>query len=146
MFKLPQPLRLPIILIQRPLATINVVRTIKAGPILSIVAAAAAIRVGHVRVGGALWSRRVLTRIRVVHVEGQIIGLRGGESDGVVDAEELVEEAGAFAALDVATAAAGVGVCVEWHVGKRAPGLWRMLLRHELAAVYLMKLDFVRRQ
>jgi hypothetical protein len=79
----------------------------------------------------------------VVHVEGQMVGLRGGESDGVVDAEELVEEAGAFAALDVAAAAAGVGVSVEWHVGKGAPGLWRMLLRHELAAVCFMKLNLL---
>ena len=38
-----------------------------------------------------------------------------GESEGVVDAEELVEEAGAFAALDVAAAAAGVVVGVERH-------------------------------
>jgi hypothetical protein len=52
----------------------------------------------------------------VVHVEGQIVGLRGRESDGIVDAEELVEDAGAFAALDVAATAAGVGVCVQWHV------------------------------
>ena len=41
--------------------------------------------------------------------------MRRREGDGVVDAEELVEEAGAFAALDVAAAAAGVVVGVEWH-------------------------------
>jgi hypothetical protein len=52
----------------------------------------------------------------VVHVEGQIVGLRGGESDGVVDAEERVEEARAFAALNVAAAAVGVGVGAEGHV------------------------------
>ena len=59
--------------------------------------------------------QRVWTRIRVIHVEWEIICLRSGESDGVVDGEELVEEAGAFAALDVAAAAAGVVVGVERH-------------------------------
>ena len=63
--------------------------------------------------------QRVWTRIRVIHVEGAIICLRSGESDGVVDGEELVEEAGAFAALDVAAAAAGVVVGVERHECKR---------------------------
>jgi hypothetical protein len=62
----------------------------------------------------------------VVHVEGQIIGLRGGESDGVVDVEELVEEAGAYAALEVAAAAACVGVCVQWHVGSMRLSCWRL--------------------
>ena len=60
-------------------------------------------------------SQRVRARISVVHVEGKVVCLGSGERDGVVDAEELVEEARTFAALDVATAAAGVVVGVEWH-------------------------------
>ena len=46
----------------------------------------------------------------VVRVEGQVIRLGSGESYGVVDAEELIEEAGTFAALDMAAAAVVVGV------------------------------------
>lgn len=84
---------------------------------LSIMATTGAVRVGHVSTGRPQRSQRIQTRIRVFHVEGQVIGLRGGESGGIVDAEELVEEAGAFAALDVAAAATGVGVCVERHEG-----------------------------
>lgn len=56
------------------------------------------------------------TRIVVLHVEGQVVGLRAGEGGWAVDAEELFEEAGALAALDVAAAAAGVGVSVERHL------------------------------
>jgi hypothetical protein len=88
----------------------------------------------------------------VVHVEGQTIGLRGRESGGIVDAEELVEEAGAFAALNVATAAAGVGVGVEWHVGKMRLWCWRLFweggadVRHELAAVMKYQGESVKRQ
>jgi hypothetical protein len=115
MLKLPQPLPLPIILIQPTLSPINMVRTIISRTILSIVAAARAIRIWGVPIGRRVRSQRVGTRIRVVHVEGEVICLGGGESDGVVDAEELVEEAGAFAALDVAAAAAGVVVGVERH-------------------------------
>jgi hypothetical protein len=55
-------------------------------------------------------------RIRVLHVEGEVLGLRTGESGGTVDGEEFFEEAVAFAALDVAAAAAGVGVGVERHL------------------------------
>jgi hypothetical protein len=55
MFKLPQPLHLPIILIRRPLATIHVVGTIKAGPIFSIMATTRAVQVGNVCIGRALW-------------------------------------------------------------------------------------------
>ena len=92
------------------------VRTIVARTILSIVAAARAIRVGSVGVGRRAGSQRVGgSRIGVVHVEGQVVCLGRGEGDGVVNAEELVEEAGAFAALDVAAAAAGVVVGVERH-------------------------------
>lgn len=60
-------------------------------------------------------SQRVGARIRVLHVEGQVVRLGSRESVRVVDAEELVEKAGTFAALDVAAAAAGVEVGVEWH-------------------------------
>ena len=42
--------------------------------------------------------------------------MRAGESGRAVDGEELFEEAVAFAALDVAAAAAGVGVGVERHL------------------------------
>ena len=42
--------------------------------------------------------------------------MRAGESGGTVDGEEFFEEAVAFAALDVAAAAAGVGVGVERHL------------------------------
>jgi hypothetical protein len=51
--------------------------------------------------------------------------LRSGKGDGVVDAEELVEETGTFAALDVAAAAAGVVVGVEWHGWMRICGFRR---------------------
>jgi hypothetical protein len=60
--------------------------------------------------------RRVHSRIRVLRVEGEVLGLRTGESGGTVDGEEFFEEAVAFAALDVAAAAAGVGVGVERHL------------------------------
>jgi hypothetical protein len=79
------------------------------------VAAARAIRVRSVRVGRSVCSHGIWARIRVVHVEGEVVCLGSGESDGVVDAKELVEEAGAFAALNVAAAAAGVVVGVERH-------------------------------
>lgn len=73
-------------------------------------------RVGSVGVGIRAGSQRVGgSRIGVVHVEGQVVCLGRGEGDGVVNAEELVEEAGAFAALDVAAAAASVVVGVERH-------------------------------
>lgn len=51
--------------------------------------------------------------------------MRSGKGDGVVDAEELVEETGTFAALDVAAAAAGVVVGVEWHGWMRICGFRR---------------------
>ena len=92
------------------------VRAIVTRTVPSIVAAARAIRVGSVRVGRRVRSQRARARIGVVHVEGQVIRLGSGESDGVVDAEELIEEAGTFAALDMAAAAAGVVVGVERHM------------------------------
>ena len=54
-----------------------------------------------------------------------------GESDGVVDAEELIEEAGTFAALDTAAAAAGVVVGVEWHGCLRSDGFSRCARRRK---------------
>ena len=96
MLKLAQPLHLPIILIQRLLAAINMIRTIIAGTIFPIVAAAGAIGVGIVYVGRGVCvrrgvcSQRVGARIGGVHVEGEVVCLGSGESDGVVDAEELV--------------------------------------------------------
>ena len=96
MLKLAQPLHLPIILIQRLLAAINMARTIVTGTILPIVAAAGAIGVGIVYVGRGVCvrrgvcSQRVGARIGGVHVEGEVVCLGSGESDGVVDAEELV--------------------------------------------------------
>lgn len=57
-------------------------------------------------------SRRSRARVGELHVEGQIVGLQGCECGGVVDAQELGEEAFALLALDVATAAARVGVGV----------------------------------
>ena len=82
-------------------------------------AAARAVRIGSVRVGRSVGSQRVGATISVVHVEGQVVRLGSGESDGVVDAEEFVQEAWTFAALDVAAAAAGVVVGVERHGWKR---------------------------
>lgn len=61
----------------------------------------------------------VRARISVLHVERQIIRLGSGESHGIVDAEQLVEKAGAFAALDVTAAATGVVVGVKWHEARR---------------------------
>jgi hypothetical protein len=58
---LPQPLRLPMTLIQRLLATINMIWTIVARAILAIVAAARAVSVGAVSVGGV---RMVVIRRR----------------------------------------------------------------------------------
>lgn len=78
-------------------------------------AATRAIRVRNVRVGRRVRSQRARARMDVVRVEGQVIRLGSGESYGVVDAEELIEEAGTFAALDMAAAAAGVVVGVERH-------------------------------
>ena len=49
----------------------------------------------------------------------------GGEGDWVVDAEELVQKAGTFAALNVTAAAAGVVVGVEWHGWMRSCGFRR---------------------
>lgn len=43
-----------------------------------------------------------------------------GEGGWTVDGEQLVEETGAFAALDVTAAAAGVGVGVERHLEEMA--------------------------
>lgn len=96
------------------------VGAIVAGTILSIVAAARTIRVRSVRVRRILRSQIVWTRIGGLHVEGQIVCLGSGEGGGVVDAEELVQEAGTFAALDVAAAAAGVVVSVERHWWERS--------------------------
>lgn len=64
-------------------------------------------------------ARRAWFAIRILHVEGQVVRLRGRESSRIVDPKEFIEEAGAFAALDVAPAAAGVGVCVERHDDSR---------------------------
>lgn len=47
-----------------------------------------------------------------VHVERQIVCLQWCEGSRVVDAQELVKKAFAMATLDVAAAAAGVGVGV----------------------------------
>lgn len=88
-------------------------RTVVPRAILAIVTAARAVGVGDVVVRRAVGSRAWV--VEVLHVERQVVGLRAGESGRVVDAEELVEEAGAFAALDVAAAAAGVGIGVERH-------------------------------
>ena len=120
MLEFAQPLHLPIVLVQRLLATIDMVRAIVARTMLSIVTAARAKRVWSVRAGRCVGSQRVGARIRVLHVEGQVIRLRSRESDRIVDAEELVEKAGTFAALDVAAAAAGVEVGVEWHERMRS--------------------------
>ena len=95
------------------------VRAIVAGTILSIVAPARAIQVGSVSVGRSVRSCMIRARISVLHVEGQMTRLGGGESDGIVDAEQLIEKAGAFAALDVTAAATGVMVCVKWHGARR---------------------------
>jgi hypothetical protein len=115
------------------------IRTVIPRAILAIVAAARAVSVWGVRVGGVgvrgvqvamVRSRRRRQRravglrrrggvqawVGVLHVEGEVIGLRAGESGRAVDGEELFEEAVAFAALDVAAATAGVGVSVERHL------------------------------
>ena len=120
MLKFAQPLHLPIVLVQRLFATIDMVRAIVARTMFSIVTAARAKRVWSVCVGRCVGSQRVGARIRVLHVEGQVVRLGSRESDRVVDAEELVEKAGTFAALDVAAAAAGVEVGVEWHERMRS--------------------------
>jgi hypothetical protein len=126
MLELPQPLQLPMILVQRFLATIDVVRTVVARAVLSVVAAAGAKGIGNISVGRRVQSELGRARIRVLHVERQVIGLGGGKSDGIVDAEELVEEAGALAALDVAATATSVMVGVERHEWPRAREFWRL--------------------
>jgi hypothetical protein len=90
MLELPQPLHLPIVLIHRLLAAIHMIRAVVARTVLPIVAAARAIRVRSVRVGRSVRPQRVRARISIVHIEGQIIRLRSGKSDRIVDAEELV--------------------------------------------------------
>jgi hypothetical protein len=113
------------------------IRTVIPRAILAIVAAARAVSVWGVRVGGvgvrgvqvamvrskrrrrAVGLRRrggVQAWVGVLHVEGEVIGLRAGESGRAVDGEEFFEEAVAFAAFDVAAATAGVGVSVERHL------------------------------
>ena len=77
-------------------------------------------------------SQRVGARIGVFHVEGQVVRLRSRESDRVVDAEELIEEARTFAAWDVAAAAAGVVVGVERHGRMRVCGFGRRILLNEI--------------
>lgn len=56
MFELSQSLRFPMVLIQRFLAAIDVVRAVVAGTILSIVAPTGAIQVGSVSVGKSVRS------------------------------------------------------------------------------------------
>jgi hypothetical protein len=90
MLKLPQPLPLPMILIQHILSPISMLRAIVTRTILSIVAATRAIRVRSVRAGSRVRSQRVGARIRVVHVEGEVVCLGSGESERIIDAEELV--------------------------------------------------------
>jgi hypothetical protein len=54
------------------------------------VAATRAIRVRSVRAVSRVRSQRVGARIRVVHVEGEVVCLGSGESERIIDAEELV--------------------------------------------------------
>jgi hypothetical protein len=143
-------------LIQPLLAPTNMIRTIISGAVLAIVAAARAVSVravsviggvsaGTVSVGGvhvavrrrrrrAVGFRRRRRRgaqagVEGLHVEGKVVGLRAGESGGAVDGEEFFEEAVAFAALDVATAAAGVGVGVQRHLRGRWFGVVVLVVR-----------------
>jgi hypothetical protein len=69
-------------------------------------------------------SRGSQARVEGLHIEGQVVGLRTGESGGAVDGEEFFEEAVALAALDVTAAAAGVGVGVQRHLRKIGGLLW----------------------
>jgi hypothetical protein len=78
------------ILIQHILSPISMLRAIVTRTILSIVAATRAIRVRSVRAGSRVRSQRVGARIRVVHVEGKVVCLGSGESERIIDAEELV--------------------------------------------------------
>lgn len=75
----------------------------------------------------------------MIHVEGQVVCLGSRKSEGVVDAEELVEEAGAFAALDVAAAAAGVVVGVERHWWKKTGGFRRRIGRRVWPLGYFLE-------
>lgn len=96
-------------------APIGMFGTIVARPVSAIMATTRTVGIRNIRVvvlAQTVQSRRSRARIGEVHVEGQVVGLQGSESGGVVDAQELGEEAFALPALDVASAAARVGVCV----------------------------------
>ena len=72
MLILPKPLRLPMAIIQRLLATIDMIGTIVARAVLAIVAAARAVSVGSVQVRRRRDVRfgRTLSWVGVFHVEG----------------------------------------------------------------------------
>jgi hypothetical protein len=153
-------------LIQPLLAPTDMIRTIVSRAVLAIVAAArrvsiGVVSVGDVSVGGVqvavvrrrrrrravLFRRRrgrgPQARVKGLHVEGEVVGLRAGESGGAVDGEEFFEEAVALAALDVAAAAAGVGVGVQRHLRGRSFGLVVLVVRRRWSWVDWLVWDWI---
>jgi hypothetical protein len=75
MLELTHPLRFPVVLVQRFLATINVIRTVVSEAVLAIVAAAGVIRVGIICVRRRVRSCMAWARKSIFHVEGEVVRL-----------------------------------------------------------------------